>query len=225
MLKRSPTSEKQDSDWFRFAAGLLQTLCADYVSVRLLIGTEPFTTAPTVLPKMLDVAEKALKLHLTVQTKSPTALSSARADYGHHIEGLRASCASIHPVFADTDICDFTRDLNDKDGKLYQFLRYGSQETTRGYEANLGDLLPVVDKIFAKSLLLLPDSDRRVLLFVSPIKNLLTRSQFDQTRDPDRLIHLLRINNAQFEDLLSCFHHLDEEHAALLKQLEAAKGS
>lgn len=203
----------------------MHSLCSDYIAVRLLYYLEPLTTAPTILPKALDVAEKALKLHLAVQTKTSTALSDARTEYGHNVEKLRAACAKCHPIFDDPDICAFTRDLNDRHGKLYQFLRYGAQETTEGYAANLGLLVPVIDKIFCKSLLLLPEHDRRLLVFSSLVKCLITGSRFDQTHSRDLVISALRMRNAFYDELAEYCRYLDEEHAELVAQFEASSHS
>ncbi len=224
MLKRKPTSQHQETDWFQFSAGLIHGLCSDYIAMRLLLAVEPLTTAMTICPKMLEIVEKSLKLHLAVQTQSSTALTDARTEYGHNIEKLRAACAGYHSIFNDVDIQAFTKDLNDKNGKLYQYLRYGSQETTSGFETNLSDLLPVVDKIFAKSVLLLPEGPRRLLLFCSPLKNLTTRSRFDQSQHPEQLLEVLQSNNVYFQELTHYFSQLDREHEARLKALSVANG-
>lgn len=194
MLTRTPSPQPQELDWFRFASALSYGFQSDYVAVRLLYYLEPLTTALTIVPKMLDVVEKSLKMYLSVHTQSATALTEARQDYGHDIEKLRAACARFDPVFDDADIRLFTKDLNDKNGKLYQCLRYGAQATTAGFEANT-QLMPVVDKIFSKSFLLLPEGTRRVLVFSSMLKNLITGSRFDQSRNRPLLIEALRSAN------------------------------
>jgi hypothetical protein len=223
MLVRKGASRRQEADWFQFSAGLMHSLCSDYIALRVLYSVEPLTTAMTICTKMLDVVEKALKLHLAVQTQTSTALTDARSEYGHNLEKLRAACAKYHSTFDELDVCAFTRDLNDKDGKLYQYLRYCSQETTSGLEANLAVLLPVVDKVFAKCLLLLPEGPRRVLVFSCTVKNLISRSQFDQSQYPAQLIEILQHNNAFFAELTTLFRTLDEEHEALGAQQRAAK--
>jgi hypothetical protein len=222
MLKRTPAPQRQERDWFQFSSGLMHSLCSDYIAVRLLYSLEPLTTAMTILPKMLDVVEKALKLHLAVQTQTPTALADARAGYGHNLEKLRAACAQYEPAFDHPDIQALTKDLNDKDGKLYQHMRYGSQETTIGWQTNLVLLLPVVDRVFAHSLLLLPAPHRQFLLFCSSLKNLVTRSRFDQTRNPDQLIELLARENPFFGEFVTVFEALDREHEELSAQLQTA---
>ena len=225
MLTRKPAPQRQERDWFYFSAGLMHSLCSDYIAVRLLYTLEPLTTAMTILPKMLDVVEKALKLHLAVQTQTPTALTDARSEYGHNLEKLRAACAQFEPAFDHPDIQALTRDLNDKEGKLYQFLRYGSQETTTGSETNLAVLLPVVDRVFSNSLLLLPTEHRRLLLFCSSLKSLVTRSRFDQSRYPDQLIEILARDNPFFREFTALFERLDKEHEELSAQIRAATES
>lgn len=200
----------------------MHSLCSDYIAVRMLYGLEPLTTAMTILPKMLDVVEKALKLHLAVQTQTETALSDARSEYGHNLEKLRAACAQYEKAFDHPDIQALTKDLNDKDGKLYQHMRYGSQETTTGWQTNLALLLPVVDRVFANALLLLPEQHRRLLLFCSSLKSLVTRSRFDQSRNPDHLTELLARENYFFGEFIAVFETLDRENEQLSAQLQAA---
>ena len=216
MLTRQPAPQREERDWFAFAAGLVHSLCSDYIAVRMLYRLEPLTTAFTVVPKMIDVVEKSLKLHVAVQTQTPTALAAARSEYGHNVEKLRVKCATYDPTFDDADIRLFTKDLNDPDGKLYQHLRYGAQETTRGFATNLAHLMPVVDKVFFKSLLLLPEGSRKQLVFTSSLKNLLTRSRFDQSRYPAQLQELLEADNPYIAEFLTYCHRIDAEHAALV---------
>lgn len=216
-------SAKWEADWFFFSSGLMLSLCSDYIAVRLLLFLEPATTGLTILPKMLDVAEKAMKVHLSVQTETATALTDARTKYGHNVEKLRAACATYHQVFDDRDIRAFTKDLNDRGGQLYQQLRYGAQETTVGFEANLSALLPALDKIFCKSLLLLPEHHKGLLIFSSPLKQLIVGSRFDQTRSRDQVIAALRIRNAFYDELVECCHRLDDDHAALKAKLDALR--
>jgi hypothetical protein len=172
---------------------------------------------------MIDVVEKSLKLHLSVQERSETALSSMQSNHGHNVESLRSACAKFHPTFSEPDICAFTKDLNDRDGKLYQQLRYGSQQTTLGFSTRLGPLLPVVDKIFIQSILLLPEESRKMLVFSSPLKMLLVGSKFDQSQHPKELVELLKKDNAHFLALQSYCQQLEDEHAALVEQLSKAR--
>ncbi len=217
MISRQGTSQREDQGWFQFASSLMHVVCSDYIALRMLGQLEPLTTAMAVAPKMLDVVEKALKLHLAVQRQSPTALTDAM-DFGHDVEKLRAECAAYHSVFDDDDVRAFTHHLNDRAGTLYQYMRYGSQITTKGHSIEYG-ALPVVDKVFVKSVVLLPESFRR-FFYCSPLNALITRSPTDQTRHPDQVLRLLADGNAYFDELVELCRQLNEEQLALRHQLD-----
>jgi hypothetical protein len=223
MLIRKELSQPQEKDWFMFASGLMLRVSSDYISMRLLHLLEPLTCMPTIAVSMIDVAEKSLKLHLAVQTQTVAALADMGSKYGHNLEALRDASAAFSPVFADDDIRGFTKHLNDRDGKLYQQFRYGAQKTTEGFKTNLSTLRPVVDKIFCESLLGLPEEIRKVLVYSSPIKQLLVRSPFDQSRHPDELIDAMRRDNAYFDRLSEYCHRIEDEHAALVAAMSAAE--
>jgi hypothetical protein len=224
MLTRKVRSQPKETDWFFFSSGMIIRVSSDYIAMRLLHQLEPLTCAPTICVSMIDVAEKSLKLHLAVQTRTTTALSDMATTYGHNLEALRAACARYTPVFDDVDVRSFTSHLNDRDGKLYQELRYGAQKTTDGFSTNLSTLRPVVDKIFAESILGLPEEQRRLLVSASPLKSLLVRSRFDQTKHPHEVIDAVRRDNAYFERLSTYCHRLEEDQDGVLKALAEAKG-
>ena len=219
MLNRKSTAQRQDRDWFQFSASLIHGLCSDYIALRLLYHLEPLTTAFTITTKMLDVAEKSFKVLISVHTQTTTALSSAQKEYGHNVEKLRRACALYESVFDEVDVCAFAKDLNDRDGKLYQFLRYGSQETTDGFETKLAVLMPVVDKIFSNCIFHLPLGPRKVLFFCSPLKSLITGSRFDQTQNRAQLLAALQWKHFHFSEIAALCYQLDEEHALLLSEL------
>ncbi len=206
-----------------FSSGLMLRVSSDYIAMRLLHLLEPLTCTPTIAVMMVDVAEKSLKLHLAVHTQTIAALAGIVKKYGHNLEALRNACADISPVFAEDDVRAFTKDLNDHDGKLYQQLRYGAQKTTDGFKTNLSSLRPVVDKIFCESVLCLPEEIRKVLVYSSPIKQLLVRSTFDQSRHPIELTDALRRDNADFDRLNEYCHRIEAEQAALLATVHAAR--
>jgi hypothetical protein len=208
-----------------FSAGLMLRVSSDYVAMRVLYQLEPLTTASSIVVLMLDVVEKSLKLHLSVQTKTKKALSEMSTLYGHNIESLRSECAKFSPIFNDADVRAFTKDLNDRDGKLYQQLRYGAQQTTAGFSTSLDKLLPVVDKVFVRSILLLPEDSRRMLLSGSPVRLLLGRSNLDQTQNPELVLALLKRGNAHFDDLLCHSTEIERELTeAAIKLAEAQRG-
>jgi hypothetical protein len=167
---------------------------------------------------MIDIVEKSLKMHLAVQTQTATALSDMRTTHGHNVDSLRRTCAKFHPLFDDADIRGFTQHLNDRDGKLYQKLRYGSQETTIGFSTNIGTLLPVVDKVFIQSILLLPEPHRRLMVSASFIKHLLTRSPIDQSEFPEQTIEILAQGNAQLPLLMDYCQTLKQEEDEFMQK-------
>ncbi|MBI1891854.1 MAG: hypothetical protein HYS18_14500 [Burkholderiales bacterium] len=223
MLTRKLLPQPQEKDWFMFSAGLMLHVSSDYIAMRLLHQLEPLTSMPTICVLMLDVVEKALKLHLAVQTQTATALTDMATKYGHNVEALREACAGFAPVFADPDVRDFAKHLNDRDGKLYQQLRYGSQKTTEGFSTNLSTLRPVVDKIFCESILQLPESIRRVLVYSSPLKHLIVGNRFDQSRHPAGLLEALRRDNAYFDALSDYCHRIEKEQSDLLAKMTATQ--
>lgn len=219
MLDRTVESEKQQRDWFWFSSALFPSLCSDYIALRMLYYLEPLTTAQTILVKMVEVSEKSFKLFVAVSSRSKDALTDSKNNYGHNIEKLRKECARYNTEFESEDIKTFTKSLNDKGGALYQFLRYGSQEMTQGFSADLQKTLPVVDKIFFKTIFLLPEDERRLLNFVSPLKNLLMGSQFDQSQNPELLIRVLNENNNYLDEYIEYCKLLDKKHLEFLANL------
>jgi len=223
VLTRKELSQPQEKDWFMFSSGLMLRVSSDYISMRLLHLLEPLTCMPTIAVSMIDVAEKSLKLHLAVHTQTVAALADMGSKYGHNLEALRDACAGFSPVFAEDDVRAFTKNLNDRDGKLYQQLRYGAQKTTEGFKTNLSSLRPVVDKIFCESVLGLPEGIRKVLVYSSPIRQLLVRSALDQSRHPVELIDALRRENAYFDRLNEYCHRIEAEQAAAVAAVRTAE--
>ncbi len=221
ILSRKQLPLKKEIDYFDFAVRLFPILCSDYISMRILYFLEPITTSLVILPKIVEIAEKSLKIFLLVHKKTDTAFFDSVTQYGHKIEKLRLESVPFNPVFDDDDIKTFTASLCDD--KLYQLLRYGSERTSSGMEANLPELMPIVDKIFFKSILLLPDGDRRLLNFVSLIKILLTRSPFDQTLNKDLVIKAISHNNNYIEEYLEYCRSIDKENKELLEAFHSAK--
>ena len=224
MLTRKSSPHHQNIDWFGFSSSLMLRVCSDYIAMRMLYRLGRPTTIPTICVMMIDIVEKSLKLHLAVQSQTATALSDMRTTHGHNVDSLRRACAKFHSLFDDADICGFTQHLNDRDGKLYQKLRYGSQETTTGFSTNIGTLLPVVDKVFIQSILLLPEQHRRLLVLASPIKLLLTRSSIDQSQYPEQTIEILAQANAQFPLLMDYCQRLKQEEDELMQIFKQTNG-
>jgi hypothetical protein len=223
MLTRQSTPQREDKDWHSFAAPLVLCVCSDYMALRLLYYLEPLTAGWTLQVMAIEVAEKALKLFVTVHGKSQAALSEAQQRYGHNLERLRHESAAYDSVFDDDDVKEFTKPLADKAGALYQHLRYGSQTNTSGHYANFQTLIPIVDKIFFMALLRLPEPECKLLNFASLLKHLVTSSRFDQSRNPVLLLDALRRGNAYLAEYVEYCRRIDEEHAQLTQQLRAAE--
>jgi hypothetical protein len=222
MLTKKQSSQTNEKDWFYFSSALAPAVASDYMAMRLLFRLEPITTATVILGKALDVAEKSLKLFVSVSRKTSTALSSARSEYGHNIEKLRIAAAAYDTIFDEDAFKTFSQDLNDKSGQLYQMVRYGSEKTTDGFEANLATLIPVIDRIFFHTIHKIPEHERLLLFFVSPLKNLMQGSHFDQTRNRELVLDALRWQNAEYAALQALWNQLDTEHALLAAGLDAA---
>jgi hypothetical protein len=80
-----------------------------------------------------------------------------------------------------------------------------------------------VDKVFCESILRLPGDIRKVLVFSSPLKQLLIGSPFDQSRHPAQLVEALKIENAYFDRLLQYCRQIEDEQAALATSLIAGR--
>lgn len=165
-----------------------------------------------------------MKLYVSVRRRSSTALSDAGSEYGHDIEKLRKLSAYYDAVFDEEDLRKFTRDLNDRSGELYQCIRYGSQETTQGFSADIVRLMPVIDRIFFKSILLLPNGERRLLNFSSLLKLLVTSSHFDQSQNPKLVLAAIKENNPYFDEYVEYCNRLDAEYSEQLEQFRKQTG-
>ena len=222
ILNRKKSSEKKEQYWSMFSTWLLRIACSDYISLRLLYFLEPYTTNPTILPKILEVAEKSFKFYLTVNKQSSTPVTDARK-WGHNIEKLRFESSQFNDDFNDPDIISFTKNLNDNKGEFYQYFRYGTHETTEGYNANLFHLINVIDKIFFKSILSIPERHKQFFNFLTPMKTLVTKSRFDQTQNFDLLMSALSVHNEYLADYISYCHKIDEEHEKLMTLFNESK--
>jgi hypothetical protein len=136
---------------------------------------------------------------------------------------MRTESAKYDKVFDDDDIKRFSKDLQDKRGEFYQYLRYGSQQTTQGMSANLDQIMPVIDRIFFKSILLLPESEKRLFNFPSLLKNLVTQSKFDQSQNPQLLLSAIQKNNPYLKEYIEYCRILDEEHARSLEKMNSTQ--
>ena len=222
MLSRKPASQKGEKDWFEFSSALAFALVSDYIALRILYFLEPLTTAFPILCKAIEIAEKSLKLFITVSSKSTNALTSARSEFGHNIEKLRAQAARFDEVFDEAALKAFSHELNDRDGKLYQHVRYGSQETTEGLSADLAQIMLAVDRLLLQAIMKLDPADRKLLFFVSPLKNVLLGSRFDHTQNKELVLTALRFRNTEIAEFEVACHQMEREQAALLDEFKVA---
>lgn len=210
--KQSLPKPSVDEDWFGFAGALRLECDSDYISCRILSFTEPQATIPTIYVKMIDVIEKALKFFITIKRHSNTALTEARNEFGHNVSKLRESAATFEPIFDDPDIRQVTSPFNDKAGNLLQHLRYGSGKTQSSpHQVNLNQVLPVVDKVFFNSILLLPQNEFDMFLGGSLIKTLFTDSFAHLYKNRDLVLASLRKDNEYIDVFVGRCHQYDEK--------------
>lgn len=150
-----------------------------------------------------------------VNTKSTDSLEN---EYKHNIKKLLDKCATFDKAFEEAEIQQFAKDLNDKNGEFFQYLRYGSQSTTSSMCANIQNIIPVIDKIFFNSILLIPDGQGDDINRQSELNILLTSSPFSrfcQTKDKDLVIRALRFKNSEIDRYIDYCLELDRKFAEL----------
>jgi len=219
MLRRKKTSQPVKKDWFYFSAGLFLPLCSDYVAGRLLYFLEPHTAFHAIVTKLIEVAEKGMKFHVSIWRNADDALSEAKEEFGHNLEKTRKECAKYAREFEHEDVCRLTSELNDRKGTLYQYLRYGSEQTTDGGEFDLQSTLQAVDRIYFGAVLTIPDGPKTLFNSNSPLKHLLMGSQFDQSKNRSLVLRALRWRNQHLESYEAYCRKLDHERGERLKQL------
>jgi hypothetical protein len=223
MLSGKQAPHRREKDWFHFSSALAIALVSDYIALRILYFQEPLTAALPILAKALEVAEKSLKLFVSTKRKSPDALTSARTEFGHSIESLRSAAVGYDQAFDEPDLVAFSRDLNDKRGRLYQLVRYGSEPLTDGFEADLDRIIPVIDRFFFLSIMRLTADERRLLFFTSPLKHLLLGSRFDQSKNKSLTLQALRFKNADIDPFEVACRAMDDEHTAIAAAFQSGE--
>ncbi len=213
---------KKDTDSFMFASSCTQRVHADYIEYRLIYAIEPLTLSFQILCKSIEIVEKSLKIFISIHKEKETS-SWLQNDFGHNIEKLRKEAAEINPIFNDQEIKNFTLSLYEKTGHLYQYIRYGSHSCVDGMAANLKNILPVVDKVFFKSFLLLPEGPRGVLNFCSPIKFIVTNSNFDQSINKKLILECLKKDNNYIKEYINYCKKIQREHEEKIKYPKNAK--
>ena len=205
------SSKVIDDNWFIFATGLSHHLFADYIQLRLCYKLEPLTLISSNFVNMVEVVEKSLKLYLCLKYKPENALKKMSDEYGHNISKMRISASQFNEVFNSEDIIQFVEPFSDKQGQLYQKLRYGSQKVISGFSTRLSILMPIVDKVFFTCILDHEECDKNIINQSSLLYCLLTGSIFDQTQNKEFIIALLKKDNLYIEDYLKYCLKLKEE--------------
>lgn len=221
VIHKQNTSEKKDKNWFMFAMGLSHHVFSDYVSLKLNFQLETLAFAQTNLVGMVEVVEKSLKLHLAMKERLENSLSHYSSNYGHNIEKLRLKAVTYNQVFDESDIKQFTKPFDDKKGALYQHLRYGSQQNIDGFKTHLGELMPIVEKIFFSSILRLEDIDKKMVNNSSLLCNLIINNQFHQSRNRDLLLNAVQSNNPYFTEYEEYCWELENERRIMTKAIES----
>ena len=222
VISKTQSSEKKDSNWFEFAMGLCIRLFSDYVSLKLLSKIEPTISIPTRFVMMIEIVEKALKLHLTMHEKLDHSLSHYSDVYGHNIEKLRAKAETYNEIFADADVKQFAKPFDDKAGALYQHLRYGSQKNINGFSTNLGVIMPIVEKIFYNCILRLEENDKKLVNNSSLLFSLITGSQLDQSYNREFLLEAVKLDNPYYNEYADYCKMLDHEQKRMIEQFSTS---
>lgn len=222
MQKRPAQPSGGDEHWFGFASALNLYCASDYIALRLMCVFEPFATTPTIYVKMIEVIEKALKVFISVRSESPTAISDARFKYGHNLKKLRESAGQYEAVFNDQDICDLTQYFNDNGGRYFQHLRYGSGMTiTEPRTVDLKKALDVVDKIYFKSLILIPDHYRRMFLETNFVKHVFFESFVQKNMNLPPLKTALLKDNQYINEFIKCCEEMEKSKKMMQVQAKS----
>lgn len=148
MLKVTKKNKENDTDRHMFASGLFRKLEADYIALKVLIFLEPLYLAETILPKQIELLEKIFKFYIAIKTPNIKNIDDL-IDLGHNLEKLRETCEKFNVIFGDVVLKNLTAPLNDRDGKFFQHLRYGSHKEIKGFSADPGSIMLLIDKFFS----------------------------------------------------------------------------
>jgi hypothetical protein len=203
IISKTKSVLASDENWFMFVSGLGHHLFSDYIQLRLCYKLEPLTLISSNFVNMVEVVEKAFKLYLCLKYKPDNALSKMSDEYGHNLSKMRESATQFNDIFDSEDIKQFVEPFSDKQGQLYQKLRYGSQKTISGFSTRLSTLMPIVDKIIFTCILDHEENDKKMVNYSSSLYLLLTGSRFDQTKNKELIIAMLKKDNNFIEDYIS----------------------
>ncbi len=212
ILEKKELSSDQDTNWFFFAMSLSHHLFSDYIQLKICYHLEPLTLAPSNFVNMVEVIEKSLKLYLTIKEKREKALSFIADKYGHNLETMRKEATKYNQIFDSQDVQDATSSFNDKPGRLFQKLRYGSQKNIDGFKTRLSTVMPVVEKIFYTCIFDLDENDKAMLHHTSILFSLITGSHFDQTNYKEFIISLIKQRNPYYTELERYYLELKQKN-------------
>lgn len=198
-LKRKQAPNKLEPDWFSFSVQLNIHLGMDYMSMKLMLDREPLLTGVSILVKTIEVAEKALKLFAVLHSKTPTPLSDSRKDFGHNVEKVRSECANYNSLFDGDEIKEYCKFLNDKGGALYQKLRYGSQDNTIGFQADITECVKAAEKIYFITMMNIPDSHLEIFCTGSPLFSTVWDTKFDLSKNREEMVDAIKLDNEYFD--------------------------
>lgn len=223
ILKSERVTEKDkmelsaESECFFFSTSLIGNLTSDYISLKILYNEEPLATMTTIFTKIVEIVEKTLKLYLIINKKQENPESFLSKNYGHSIENLRNDCSKINNFFNDKEIVDLAKNFSDKSGALFQYFRYGNQKSIGQVEGNLKNIMPIVDKIYFKSLLTLPEEEKQFFISSLSLRAIINNDRPHQFKRPQYVIDCISINNMYFDEFLNYCKILAEKEKKALE--------
>ncbi len=142
-------SGKRDNqeDRHMFASNLFRKVEADYISLKIIYLQEPVYLLSTILTKQVELLEKSFKFYLAIHSTKVIGIRDI-VDLGHNLEALREKCETYDVIFKSNTLKDITKCLNDKSGKFYQHLRYGSFRDIKGWTADIESIMKTIDEIY-----------------------------------------------------------------------------
>jgi hypothetical protein len=220
LISKTQSNHITVENWFMFAAGLENHLFSDYIQLRLCYKLEPLTLISSNFVNMVEVVEKSLKLYLCLKYKPDDALRKMSEEYGHNLLKMREDAAKFNSIFDSDDIKQFVEPFSERQGQLYQKIRYGSQKVISGFNTRLSTLMPIVDKIFFTCILDLEESDKKMVNQFSSLFLLLIGSRFDQTVNKELVIAMLKKDNQYLDDYIKYCMTLKKEQDELESKIQ-----
>ena len=142
-IDRKDSPQKRETGGFIFGMGLRHHIFSDYACLKILSQSEGWSLMPTYAAIAIELVEKSFKLYLSFKERRNDALSYYSKKFGHNLEKLRQKSEYYNPIFSDERFKKITEPFNDRSGRFFQFIRYGSQETIDGYKINWSEVVPM----------------------------------------------------------------------------------